>query len=648
MNCEKYEALIRLQPASLLGLEERKLLDKHLKECPPCVLQSRELQLAYAAMKTPLDPHPLNEDKLFENILTNLPKQGNSQSGAQRNDKKSKKVFIGLSCCFCHDTLERVDATYCAACLAPHHNACFIEHGRCSTIGCEEKRSVAPQLEIATPKIRGRSMPKLVLGSLLVVAVSAAAYQPLRLHLNDWNDSQARLKVLEIANTKLQVVEQQYQSQLNQLALENNELRERRDQLARNSRKTMATIDNANEQLAALRQKIVSLDSQSAALQTANSHLRTRKDKDRDEINSLQKQLLDAKYADKKLRRLHNEIEDLSKRLRESQRDAEFQLLHYENQVRQLCGKKTADEIARAGRLPQTLARMKRESSDRIRMMEEIAKVGPTATIAITPLVGFLTGLDDLRLEVRLAAIGALGAIGPNARVAVPKLKQIYDGCEMDALGLEAPEVDQVRTRILATYGEFGRSALVVVPELEKALNHPKLNYCEAALKSLASIAVLKETATAERSKMVRSLLLREKISLSFYSKPFEESLGFLGRRVGLKIYLSSKAKTVIKVNEAEVYLRLSAISVKNALDLVVGSQDSLRLKIYRGEVVIYQKDEILEKCPLGILSNKEAEEWKARALKAISDKAQGKDSVRAALAQKYLERVKKAALGRD
>lgn len=53
-------------------------------------------------------------------------------------------VKVGLRCCYCHDRLERGEAACCAACLAPHHAACFSEHGRCTTAGCGERLTVTP------------------------------------------------------------------------------------------------------------------------------------------------------------------------------------------------------------------------------------------------------------------------------------------------------------------------------------------------------------------------------------------------------------------------------------------------------------------------------------------------------------------------
>lgn len=51
---------------------------------------------------------------------------------------------IALACIFCHDSLPRGEAVYCASCLAPHHRECFGAHERCAAPGCGEALTVRP------------------------------------------------------------------------------------------------------------------------------------------------------------------------------------------------------------------------------------------------------------------------------------------------------------------------------------------------------------------------------------------------------------------------------------------------------------------------------------------------------------------------
>ncbi|MBL4846714.1 MAG: hypothetical protein JKY65_14425, partial [Planctomycetes bacterium] len=45
-------------------------------------------------------------------------------------------VLIAVACIYCHDSLTRDEALYCASCLAVHHGECFETHGHCAAPGC--------------------------------------------------------------------------------------------------------------------------------------------------------------------------------------------------------------------------------------------------------------------------------------------------------------------------------------------------------------------------------------------------------------------------------------------------------------------------------------------------------------------------------
>jgi len=89
-------------------------------------------------------------------------------------DADLSRPKVTLSCTFCHDSLVRQAAVYCATCLAPHHEACFGEHGRCCILGCEETQVVragaidTPLIQ-ATPKRRGFPRWAAVAASLLLL-----------------------------------------------------------------------------------------------------------------------------------------------------------------------------------------------------------------------------------------------------------------------------------------------------------------------------------------------------------------------------------------------------------------------------------------------------------------------------------------------
>ncbi len=48
-----------------------------------------------------------------------------------------------VRCTYCHDALDDGGpAVHCASCLAPHHDDCHAEHGRCAAPGCDDPRGL--------------------------------------------------------------------------------------------------------------------------------------------------------------------------------------------------------------------------------------------------------------------------------------------------------------------------------------------------------------------------------------------------------------------------------------------------------------------------------------------------------------------------
>jgi hypothetical protein len=73
---------------------------------------------------------------------------------------EGRAPVVALACTYCKDQLVREKAVFCARCLAPHHEECFLEHGRCSS--CREKRFVSPSAP-AVPRWQRVARPILLL-----------------------------------------------------------------------------------------------------------------------------------------------------------------------------------------------------------------------------------------------------------------------------------------------------------------------------------------------------------------------------------------------------------------------------------------------------------------------------------------------------
>lgn len=65
-----------------------------------------------------------------------------AREATQRERVGAVRLRVTVTCAFCHDGLSRDQAVFCAGCLAPHHEECFMTHGTCSVHGCGQTQVV--------------------------------------------------------------------------------------------------------------------------------------------------------------------------------------------------------------------------------------------------------------------------------------------------------------------------------------------------------------------------------------------------------------------------------------------------------------------------------------------------------------------------
>jgi hypothetical protein len=160
MSCSEVRPLLALRTLHALETSEESLVGAHVGKCDLCRAESAELDAAFAllgeAPPAASPPHPEAREDVWEKLERELVWDGAPAPG----------VKIAIACCYCHATLERAAACYCASCLAPHHDECWRAHGHCAAPGCDETQSVRPRgveepRAVATPR-RGPS--RLVFG----------------------------------------------------------------------------------------------------------------------------------------------------------------------------------------------------------------------------------------------------------------------------------------------------------------------------------------------------------------------------------------------------------------------------------------------------------------------------------------------------
>jgi tetratricopeptide (TPR) repeat protein len=194
--CDEVASLLALEGVAalapeLLDPEERAPLAAHLAGCAACSARSAAFAGAVATLDEPGPAVPA----AFDAVLARLA-AGEDPALADEADGTLKilpgdegalpapavKLVIALGCTYCHDALLRVDATYCASCLAPHHGECHQAHGRCAAPGCEETRVVRP-LDGERPAPRRRGWGTALAGGTAAAAVllgGIAALVPVR------------------------------------------------------------------------------------------------------------------------------------------------------------------------------------------------------------------------------------------------------------------------------------------------------------------------------------------------------------------------------------------------------------------------------------------------------------------------------------
>jgi hypothetical protein len=166
-DCTEFLALATERALSVLEPGDALRLDAHLAACSECGARRANAYVELATFaKDDASRAPGTWARLEERLR-------------EHDSVAATHVRVGslvvLHCTFCHGELDRLDAVYCASCLAPHHGDCFAGHGRCSVPGCGERDAVRPKKAAPRPGRRGRllAIPLVVLGAGAVAAVAA-------------------------------------------------------------------------------------------------------------------------------------------------------------------------------------------------------------------------------------------------------------------------------------------------------------------------------------------------------------------------------------------------------------------------------------------------------------------------------------------
>lgn len=144
--CDAVRELLAADALKALDAGQGALLREHLSGCADCRAAEVESRAAVALIAAPPVAPPRH---LWLQLRGRLERELAGDAPIRDVDPGA---VIAVSCSFCRGGLVRAQTVYCASCLAPHHQDCFAEHGRCSVMGCAETQVVRPEgLRTAAP-----------------------------------------------------------------------------------------------------------------------------------------------------------------------------------------------------------------------------------------------------------------------------------------------------------------------------------------------------------------------------------------------------------------------------------------------------------------------------------------------------------------
>lgn len=177
LACADLPPLLAARPLGVLDASEESAVAQHLAQCADC----RELEkatLASLVTATPgrHEPSPGVWARLEARIAADRaalaadakPRSEPEPAAAEEPVPGSPPRLaprIALGCTFCHAEVLRREAVFCGSCLAPHHESCFLQHGRCSAPGCTETRTVRPR----ETQVRAPARPSVLRGPLVAI-----------------------------------------------------------------------------------------------------------------------------------------------------------------------------------------------------------------------------------------------------------------------------------------------------------------------------------------------------------------------------------------------------------------------------------------------------------------------------------------------
>src|SRR4051812_46723462 len=112
-TCDELAPLLAARPLDVLDADERTALEDHVRLCATCRTRTVLGDEALARAAPPEQRAPASN---WEKIAARI-----EQASVPH---VTPRITVKLACTYCHASLVRDEAAYCATCLAPHHAEC--------------------------------------------------------------------------------------------------------------------------------------------------------------------------------------------------------------------------------------------------------------------------------------------------------------------------------------------------------------------------------------------------------------------------------------------------------------------------------------------------------------------------------------------
>ena len=182
LACSDLPPLLAARPLGVLEPSEDAEIQKHLGGCPDCQKLESEILASLASAKpATLEPSAAAWAGVEARIAQDRAERGREAKPAPVPEAAADPTAaatspprlaprIALGCTFCHSEVLRSEAVFCGSCLAPHHEMCFLQHGRCSAPGCTETRTVRPRDTLVRP---AQPQPSILRGPLIALVLAS-------------------------------------------------------------------------------------------------------------------------------------------------------------------------------------------------------------------------------------------------------------------------------------------------------------------------------------------------------------------------------------------------------------------------------------------------------------------------------------------